>query len=130
MSTAWARYERLDTGAARRSRGAALETQAALAAALAAETLSLQADGYLQGCEWREGKKLRGEVDVVVLQGAHVVAIVEMKSGWFELPVALLEQHELKCARALRGELSLYWTLGSPFEAFVCICSSFLCVLM
>ena len=112
LSSTWARYERLSRGAARRGNGKALEDLAAVAAALAAEALGLEADGYLQGCEWREGKKLRGEVDVVVLKGSQVLAMVEMKSGWFELPVALLEQHEQKCARALRGELSLYWTLG------------------
>ena len=48
------------------------------------------------------------------------VAIVEMKSGWFELPSALLLQHTSKISGAHTGEAFLYWNshrilLGDPY---------------
>ena len=73
---------------------------------------------FLQGCIWKDSRmRICGEVDVVLLSGnpgqevwsGLVVAIIEMKSGWFELPAALLLQHASKISSAQRGEASLCW---------------------
>ena len=61
--------------------------------------------------------RICGEVDVVVLAvdpgqevwSGSAVALVEMKSGWFELPAALLLQHTEKISRARRQEVHLCW---------------------
>ena len=117
------------------------------AAALAIELLQLRADlflpgkgkgssadgeacefKFLQGCTWYDSRmRVCGEVDVVVLASSPgqeawcglVVAIIEMKSGWFELPAALLLQHSSKLSGAQLGEASLRWSnhrllLGEP----------------
>ena len=111
----WEEYERLDRmqGEDRRHHGGDFEMMdARLAASLAVlstkdeDLLGLK---LLRGCEWRDGKqRLHGEVDIVVLGETGVIAMVEMKTGWFELPVALLLQHSSKCTEALKGDLNLY----------------------
>lgn len=116
----WDEYERLDRaqGDDRRTHGGTFEsTDARLAATLAIHSMRQMGgdcrDGelkLLRGCEWRDAKqRLHGEVDVVILAKPGVIAMVEMKTGWFELPVALLLQHTSKCSQALRGELRLHW---------------------
>ncbi|CAE7797808.1 unnamed protein product [Symbiodinium sp. CCMP2456] len=143
-----AQYQALDRaqGDDRRIHGSDFEaTDARLAASLAVALLQSRADlfpaapsaveapdcevKFLQGCTWHDSKRrICGEVDVVVLAGTPgeeawqglAVAIVEMKSGWFELPAALLLQHASKISSAQNGEASLYWNshhiqLGDPY---------------
>ncbi|CAJ1403821.1 unnamed protein product [Effrenium voratum] len=125
----WEGYEVLDRaqGHDRRWHGDAFEAkEMRLAAALALEALKESHGlpegefGFLRGCEWVDQKqRVCGEIDVAIVAlgsgGAEicdgrVVALVEMKSGWFELPAALLLQHVAKwCAAKGEGTLRICW---------------------
>jgi hypothetical protein len=114
----WEQYTALDTteGRERQSRGSGFERdRAGLCFAMLVELLkspSRPAGGfwYRRGALWVESRgKLLGEIDMVVLHGqgpsAVVCALLELKSGCFEVAAALA-QHEAKLAAAQRGVLA------------------------
>lgn len=69
------------------------------------------------GATWHDARqKPVGEIDAVVTCtrcGEEVViAIVEMKAGWFDLPVALRIQHAGKLAESEQGRGTTIWATG------------------
>ncbi len=130
----WAEYTALDTaeGRERQSRGNGFECgRAAVCFAMLVELLrsaSRPADGfwYRRGALWVDARgKLLGEIDLVLMHGegaaARVCALLEMKSGCFEVAAAF-SQHEAKLAAAQRGALSTpptgpFIAVGSEWQA-------------
>ncbi|CAE8635842.1 unnamed protein product [Polarella glacialis] len=132
----WEAFLQLDRahGEDRRSNGSAFEgADARLAAAMAVELLTraqtesckskFERFSYLCNAEWRDAHgKLQGEVDVVVFghgqsrEGSNskeVISLIEMKSGWFELPAALFLQHSAKLAKAKAVEKNMFLCSGA-----------------
>ena len=93
-------YEYYIRGRGCSDRGALLERRAQVMFELVKERLApLLSSGeihYICNCQWisAEGKSV-GELDLVVLQAARVVAVVEVKSNCWELSVAF-GQHSTK----------------------------------
>ena len=105
----WREYTVLDAaeGRERRHRGGAFESERArsvfamLVDRLHAERgLSRRDFWYRCGAAWLDGRgKVLGEIDLVLMHGPAVCAILEMKSGCFEVAAAM-RQHEPKLAAA------------------------------